>query len=99
MTNNPEYLRVAVNIADTLAAHTQPGDEDNSPLPFKVNVVTGEIGALKDSGTGAVVLPASYTSSCAGTLGLYLDLIAMGAGDSARYKSAFDTTLHPAAAC
>jgi hypothetical protein len=40
-----------------------------------------------------VVLPASYTSSCAGTLSLYLDLIAMGKGNSAIYKHAFDTTL------
>jgi len=78
MTGNPEYLKVAVHVADTLAAHTQPGDENNSPLPFKVNVMTGKIGTLKDSQTAAVVLPASYTSSCTGTLSLYLDLIAMG---------------------
>jgi hypothetical protein len=93
MTRNQEYLRVAVGIADTLSAHTQAGDEDHSPLPFKVNVVTGVIGELKDPRTGVAMLPASYTSSCAGTLSLYLDLIAMGKGDVDHYRSAFDRTL------
>jgi hypothetical protein len=41
------YLDAAIKIANTLASHIQPGDSLVSPLPFKVNAVTGETGMLK----------------------------------------------------
>lgn len=62
-TENEEYLKVAIGIANTLALKTTSGDENNSPLPFKVNTETGEIGVLKDSETGQVTMAASYTTA------------------------------------
>lgn len=88
------YLNAAVNIANTLATHVVEGDSDNSPLPFKVNAITGEIGKLKDnSGNGADVELSSYTSNWAPTLELFLNLIELKAGEPERYQKAFDTIL------
>ena len=41
------YLDAAIKIANTLSKQIKDGDENNSPLPFKVNAITGEIGKLK----------------------------------------------------
>jgi len=47
------YLDAAVNIANTLADKMTEGDNNNSPLPFKVNEISGETGKLKNnSGDG-----------------------------------------------
>jgi len=40
MTENSLYLDAAVNIANTLAKHTKTGNNEYSPLPFKVNART-----------------------------------------------------------
>src|SRR5690606_4965884 len=47
-TGDEKYLEAAVNIANTLAAKVQPGDNDNSPWPFRVHAETGEVGVLVD---------------------------------------------------
>lgn len=68
-----EYLNAAIKIANTLAKHTQDGDLNNSPLPFKVNAVTGEIGELfNNNRVDQHVGSSSYTSNWSGTLELFL---------------------------
>ncbi|MEP7110585.1 MAG: hypothetical protein ABI760_21510 [Ferruginibacter sp.] len=90
-----QYLSVAEEIANTLAQKTMDGDENHSPLPFKVNVVTGKNGPLlnntkqnpanpKDIGLG------EYTSNWTGTMDLFLELIKLKRGDSILYTRAFD---------
>jgi|GEM_PF-180790 len=75
MTGNQRYLTAAINIANTLAAKVVPGDSDNSPWPFRVNVNTGEV-------------VASYTANWTGTLRLFDDLIKLNQGNTAGYLSA-----------
>jgi hypothetical protein len=70
-TVHKRYLDAAVKIANTLAMHVKEGDENNSPMPFKVNAFTGETGILKDNDrSGKVAGLSSYTSNWAGTLGI-----------------------------
>jgi hypothetical protein len=88
------YLAAAVDIANTLASHIQPGDSLTSPLPFKVNAVTGEVGMLKrhdqrekdDQRSG-------YTTNWSGTMELFLELQKLNAGDVQGYKKGFDQLL------
>jgi hypothetical protein len=77
MTNAQRYLSSAIKIANTLAGKVIPGDNDHSPLPFKVNVNTGQI-------IGA------YTTNWTGTLQLFDGLIALNQGNVASYTSARD---------
>ena len=53
-TGEEKYLKAACGIAATLAAHLQPGDENKSPLPFRVNRKTGEV---VDNYTAAMICP------------------------------------------
>lgn len=88
------YLDAAVKIANTLAGHVVKGDDNNSPLPFKVNAVTGETGRLLDnSGNGKSYQLSSYTSNWSGTMELFLNLIDLKAGDTENYRKAFNTIL------
>ena len=94
ITKNDHYLQAAIKIANTLAMHTTEGDDRNSPLPFKVNVRTGEVGYLKhhisfDEKVGV----SSYCSNFSGTLELFLALEAMKQGKTNEYRSAFDKIL------
>lgn len=43
ITFQPQYLSIGRNCADELIKHMRPGDEKHSPLPFRVNVYTGEV--------------------------------------------------------
>lgn len=88
------YLQAAVRIGNTLAKHIKAGDENNSPLPFKVNAVTGEIGRLlNNSGDGKPYQSSSYTTNWSGTMELFLNLIELRTGDTASYRKAFGTVL------
>jgi hypothetical protein len=88
------YLDAAVEIANTLARHIKVGDSLTSPLPFKVNAVTGEVGTLKhhdqrdkdDQQSG-------YTTNWSGTMELFLELQKLGVGDVSAYKKGFDRLL------
>jgi hypothetical protein len=72
LTGKRNYLDAAVAIANTLAKHTKPGDADNSPLPFKVNAFTGEVGRLESNeGDGSHAGLSSYTTNWSGTLQLF----------------------------
>jgi hypothetical protein len=89
------YLNAAIKIANTLAKHAKTGDNNNSPLSFKVNAVTGEIGKLKhNSGSGEDDQLSSYTSNWSGTMELFLNLIELKQGDTILYQKSFETILN-----
>ena len=89
------YLDAAIKIANTLAKNIKNGDAGNSPLPFKVNAVSGEIGKLKsNSGNGEEEQLSSYTSNWAPTMELFLNLIELKMGETDSYKEAFDELLN-----
>lgn len=88
------YLEAAVDIANTLAGNIKAGDSENSPLPFKVNALTGEIGKLvSHSGNGRDQL-SSYTTNWSGTMELFLNLVELNVGDPNNYKKAFDILIN-----
>lgn len=89
-TSNPVYIQNAVKIANTLAKHTNTGDYRHSPLPFKVNAKTGEIGFIggKDRKTES-----GYTSNWTGTMRLFKQLISLEKGDTTNYRTSFDKLL------
>jgi hypothetical protein len=88
------YLDAAIKIANTLASHTENGDYSHSPLPFKVNAITGEAGTLvKEVSDPTPVASSTYTSNWAPTLSLFLNLIKLGKGHVGDYQNAFDIIL------
>ena len=105
-TGDEIYLDAAEKIANTLAAHVQPGDNDHSPWPFKVNAETGEPGTLIESSFQYSGKPGSektsrpkiqksvYTTNWTGALYLFNELIKMKKVNSDTYKKAFDITLN-----
>jgi len=89
------YLDAAIKIANTLAKHIKDGDDTNSPLPFKVNAISGEIGKLKDnSGSGKDDQLSSYTSNWAPTMELLLNLIELKTGETDQYQKTFEILLN-----
>jgi hypothetical protein len=70
LTGEKKYLDAALGIAKTLASHIQDGDETHSPLPFRVNLKTGEV---LDGYTANMVAPVMLLDA----------LIEMGHGDYA----------------
>lgn len=88
------YLDAAIAIANTLALQVITGDENNSPLPFRVNAYTGEIGKLKNnSGNKSDAGLSGYTTNWAGTMELFLELIDLKQGNVEAYQKSFDTLL------
>lgn len=86
-----EYLNAAVKIANTLAKHTKDGDENSSPMPFKVNAVTGETGKLLNNNRSEQNVGLSnYTTNWGGTLELFLELQQLNIGEAELYKQAFE---------
>jgi len=90
-TGEQKYLDTAVKIASTLASKIRPGDNDNSPWPFKVQAETGQIGFYK---TGSGTLPSAYTTNYTGALEMFNALISLGVGDTAAYRKSFALTLN-----
>ncbi len=84
MTGDRRYLDAATGIADTLARHVQPGDNDHSPWPFRVNAVTGEAGRVGEH-TG------TYTANFTGALVLFEELMALKHGGVEAYAQAHET--------
>jgi hypothetical protein len=84
------YLDFAIEIANTLASKTQKGDHINSPMPFKVNVLTGEAANLKNTTGGQSVITgkSTYTTNWVGTLRLFESLIKLGKGKTEQYEKA-----------
>jgi hypothetical protein len=85
------YLDAAINIANTLASQIKAGDSLNSPLPFKVNAVTGEVGMLKRHDQREKDdQRSSYTTNWSGTMELFLELEKLNVGNVSAYKKGFD---------
>jgi hypothetical protein len=94
VSENPLYLEAAIKIANTLVSHIHDGDSSYSPLPFKINVFTGQTVLLRNHDfTGTWIDTAGYTSNWGGTLQLFLDLIQLRKGDVAAYQAGFEKIL------
>ena len=94
ITGDEKYLRAAIRIGKTLAAKTVKGDSVKSPLPFRVNARTGEIGSFLDNNnTGKFVSKALYTSNWTGTLMLFRELMKADSENFNQYSSAFTIIL------
>ena len=105
-TGDRKYLDAAIKIANTMAAKVQPGDNDNSPWPFKVNAENGEPGLIVDKvvwyegmskdirKTKLKYKKSSYTTNWTATLNLFSELINLHQGKTDTYKKAFDMTLN-----
>ncbi len=88
------YSDAAIKIANTLALQTGKGDYSHSPLPFKVNAVTGEVGTLvKETNDLTPIAESSYTSNWAPALSLFLELRKLNKGQVEAYNKAFETIL------
>jgi len=75
ITGDKKYLDAAIRIAETLALKMQKGDNEKSPLPFRVNAKTGEAGLLfNNNGSGKAVESALYTSNWTCTMMLFEEL-------------------------
>ena len=84
-TGDAKYLNAAISIANSLSAHIKPGDAQNSPWPFRVNALTGEVHkAVTKQGK---TITACYTTNWSPTLRLYDGLIALKRGNTARYAA------------
>jgi hypothetical protein len=89
------YLDAAVKIANTLCSKIKNGDDLNSPLPFKVHALTGEVGQLTNrSTTREKVQLSCYTSNWSPTMELLLSLIALKVGHDKAYQQSFDILLN-----
>ena len=92
---NRNYLDAAVKIANTLAEHMKEGNLNYSPLPYKVNVLTGETVLLRNHDfTGTWIDTAGYTSNWTPTMQLFLDLIELKTGNTGSYQTGFNTLLN-----
>ena len=91
ITEKTVYLDAAIAIANTLSQKMEPGDNDHSPLPFRVNALSGKVGVLLIENKFEITY--SYTSNWTGTMRLFTELIALGKGDTAGYKNSFQTLL------
>jgi hypothetical protein len=93
-TVHTRYLDAAIKIANTLARHIKEGDENNSPIPFKVNAFTGETGILKNNDrSGKDAGRSSYTTNWSGTLELFIELQKLQVGETKLYREAYDKLL------
>lgn len=89
------YLNAAIAIANTLAKNIMQGSYSKSPLPFKVNAITGEIGKLKENRKNKTIISLSdYTTNWSATLELFLELNKLNKGDTVMYKKAFTVLLN-----
>jgi len=92
ITGNKKYLEAAIKIANTLSRHVVPGGEFQSPLPFRVNAITGEVGVLKDNNQ-VVKLNYNYTSNWAPTMNLFKALMGLKQGETSAYGKSYKTIL------
>ncbi len=94
ITGDERYLDAAKKIGHTLVAHVEPGDNDRSPLPFRVNARTGETGLLlPNNRKESKISPALYTSNWTGTMDLFRELEKFETGMKDEYHAAFTTFL------
>ncbi len=80
LTGERRYLEAAIHCADALAKHVRPGDDDNTPWPFRLDAKTGVTLAHED-----------YGGDIASSARLLDELIRIHAGAEAAYRKARDT--------
>jgi hypothetical protein len=91
---SPVYLQAAIRMANVLVGHIREGDSSYSPLPFKVNVFTGQTGLIRERDFNHTWLDtAGYTSNWAPTMQLLLDLRDLHQGDTTAYRVGFEKLL------
>ena len=78
MTGNTKYLRAAIRCADALARNFKPGDENNSPWPYRCHARDG---SLKN---GKGMFP--YSANVVEPIMLLDELLRLNQGDTASYK-------------
>ena len=97
ITGEEKYLEAARRIGNTLVAHVKPGNNEESPLPFRVNAKTGETGLLLPNNTKErmenKISPALYTSNWTGTMDLFRQLETFEPSKKEAFHSAFNTIL------
>jgi hypothetical protein len=87
ITGEKKYFDAAVRIANTLKANIIDGDNDKSPLPFRVDARTGKAGSFFDNNfSGKKVEAALYTSNWSGTMMLFEELISLDVPDKEDYS-------------
>jgi hypothetical protein len=80
MTGNTRYLRAAIRCAQALVKNFKPGDERNSPWPYRCFARDGSI----NGGTGTGMFP--YSANVVEPIMLLDELIRLDQGDIAAYK-------------
>ena len=80
MTGNTKYLREAIRCAEMLAKHFKPGDEKNSPWPFRCFARDGSIEGARGM--------SPYTANVVEPIMLFDELMRIGQGDVDSYKRA-----------
>ena len=94
ITAEQKYLDAATRIARVLAERTQPGNNDESPLPFRVNPETGKTGILSsNSEDGKIVTKALYTANWTGTMMLFQEMQRFDTANAKLYQKSYDTIL------
>jgi len=94
ITAQQKYLDAAVRIASVLAEKTRPGDNEKSPLPFRINAKTGEPGLFySNTVQGKVESKALYTANWTGTLMLFQEMMIFDSLNAGRYQKSFDILL------
>lgn len=78
MTGNTRYLRAAIRCANALARNFKPGDENNSPWPYRCHARDG---SLKN---GKGMFP--YSANVIEPIMLLDELLRLAQGDAASYK-------------
>jgi hypothetical protein len=78
MMGDTKYLRAAIRCAEALAKNFKPGDENNSPWPFRCHARDG---SLKD---GKGMFP--YSANVVEPIMLFDELIRLDQGNTASYK-------------
>ena len=84
-TGDRRYLDRAVRIADKLSQNVVPGDEADSPWPFRVNSRTGKVHEERND-SDHLIYRASYTTNWTGALRLFDDLAALNEGRPETYR-------------
>jgi len=94
ITGEKKYLEAAIRIARVLAGKTGPGDDERSPLPFRVNACTGEPGFFfSNTRRGIIESRALYTANWTGTLMLFREMENFDPSNLQKYKTAFSVIL------
>jgi hypothetical protein len=94
ITGEQKYLDAAVRIAKVLAEKTKTGNNDESPLPFRVNAYTGAPGFFfSNMHSGKIESKAIYTANWTGTLMLFQEMLKMDTPNAAIYQKSFDIIL------